>query len=250
MNLSTKNYVKEILKNDIFIVLGRVIFLCLFLIAVKRLVINFSHIIVFLLTTPNSNTLILIEMLIKYSFVIISIIIAYTIYYVQGIDLKELLNYSDNYIKKKSISKIAIIVIFPFLYFSVFFVLINIFDIPIGYYNYSIQTIAVIESSWSVFIIINLLFTIAVTPIFEETLFRGVILKELNKIFSNNISNILQSILFVIIHGLGRNHISIFVFGFVFGAITLKFKSIKPAIYFHIVHNITVVSLLIIQDII
>ena len=91
-----------------------------------------------------------------------------------------------------------------------------------------------------------------VAPILEEILFRAVILRGLEQNFTFRISNIMTSILFLLIHIpgwffmgslssnlLGYTGISIFVLGIIFGFASKKGESVKASIIVHMLNNIS-----------
>ena len=72
-------------------------------------------------------------------------------------------------------------------------------------------------------------------PIFEELLFRGVILSRLSQRFSRFWSLIIMSLSFGLLHGV--DFIGATVFGYLCGALYLKFKNIWASILVHSLNN-------------
>lgn len=85
-------------------------------------------------------------------------------------------------------------------------------------------------------------------PIFEELLFRGVILSRLLRYFSIILSLILMSICFGVLHGV--DFIGATAFAFLCGVLYLKYHNIWAPILVHIINNsLTTLSLIMDQEI-
>ena len=88
-----------------------------------------------------------------------------------------------------------------------------------------------------------------VSPIIEEILFRGLLLKELASLMPQRCANLLTSLLFAGIHlpfwlshgGLSElvlaNTVGVFIFSLVAGWLYLKSSSVWPSVVAHIVNN-------------
>jgi membrane protease YdiL (CAAX protease family) len=74
-------------------------------------------------------------------------------------------------------------------------------------------------------------------PIAEEVLFRGMILSELKGVHSIFVAVIVQAVLFGLFHMNAIQAIYATAFGLVLGFITVKTKSILPAILLHVLNN-------------
>ena len=78
---------------------------------------------------------------------------------------------------------------------------------------------------------------IIITPILEEYAFRGVLLRVLSK-YGKYFALIISSIIFSLAHGSFMEFIPSFVMGLLLGKISLRYKSIKPTIWIHIIFNL------------
>ena len=85
-------------------------------------------------------------------------------------------------------------------------------------------------------------FCIAViTPLFEEILFRAIVMNELKEIMRPWAANVLQAAMFGAAHAVLFQSIFAFVIGLVFGALYNRLKSIKAMAICHAVFNLSVV---------
>ena len=84
--------------------------------------------------------------------------------------------------------------------------------------------------------ILMLILTIVVAPIFEEFMLRGVALKALSK-YGTSFAIIVTALIFALLHGNFIQGIPTFFMGIMFGVITVKSKSIIPAIIIHFINN-------------
>lgn len=105
------------------------------------------------------------------------------------------------------------------------------------------------------FLLISVLFVSLITPIVEELFFRGVMLRSLVQDSTNGFAKffsiLITAVAFGLIHFQGWGTASdLFamlipaIVGFIAGLLTLKHRSIYPAIIFHAVYNAIVVSTL------
>ena len=76
-----------------------------------------------------------------------------------------------------------------------------------------------------------------VGPIFEELVFRGIIFKKANDIMPFYAANIVQAILFALVHMNLIQIIYTFPVGIMLGYITMRYRSLVPAILLHILNN-------------
>jgi membrane protease YdiL (CAAX protease family) len=79
--------------------------------------------------------------------------------------------------------------------------------------------------------------TVIFTPIIEEMLFRGVLLKTLNKYINKFLTALIVSILFVSVHASIIAAPTLFIAALFYAWLTFKSQSIIPAIIAHIVNN-------------
>ncbi|HHU60821.1 MAG TPA: CPBP family intramembrane metalloprotease [Natronincola sp.] len=83
-----------------------------------------------------------------------------------------------------------------------------------------------------------ILLTCVVAPVFEETLFRGVFLKQLSKRYSKLTALTISSLLFALIHFNLHQSANAVLLGFIFGFIYLKTNSLSLSIFAHFVNNV------------
>lgn len=83
--------------------------------------------------------------------------------------------------------------------------------------------------------------SLAIAPITEELLFRGVILKGMMNNYSVKKSIIISSILFAIIHGTLQQGVYAFITGIIFSMIYIYTGSVKLSILAHFLNNICIV---------
>lgn len=77
-------------------------------------------------------------------------------------------------------------------------------------------------------------------PIAEEIFYRGYILEQLRKLMPSGTANVVQSVFFAIAHLFYREmffSIYVFVFGLILGSWRIKFRSLLPLIFVHIIFN-------------
>lgn len=77
---------------------------------------------------------------------------------------------------------------------------------------------------------------IIISPILEEFAFRGVLLNTLSK-YGKYFALIASSIVFALAHGNFLEIIPSFIMGIILGKISLRYKSIKPVCWIHIIFN-------------
>lgn len=82
-----------------------------------------------------------------------------------------------------------------------------------------------------------LLFPLVIAPIFEEWLFRGIILSKLNKKFPFAISNIICASLFAVAH-LDWFILPYFLNGLVYGWVMKKNDNLYSVIILHVMYNL------------
>ncbi len=86
-----------------------------------------------------------------------------------------------------------------------------------------------------------LLCVILIAPIFEELLFRGIVMYELGKVMRPWSAIALQGIMFGIAHGVLFQSIFSMVIGIILGVVYYRTKSIKTVVICHSVFNLSVV---------
>lgn len=79
--------------------------------------------------------------------------------------------------------------------------------------------------------------TIVTTPISEELVFRGVILKKAEQVMPFYAANILQSVLFALVHGNLIMMVYTFPAGLLYGYVTARYKLLLPSVFIHVLHN-------------
>jgi membrane protease YdiL (CAAX protease family) len=86
-------------------------------------------------------------------------------------------------------------------------------------------------------IIISVISVAIVAPIIEELFFRGFIFNSLQKVYSQNTTNLIASLIFACIHLQFNVIIPLFILGYIIGYIRIKTNSVIPCIIFHIINN-------------
>ena len=86
-------------------------------------------------------------------------------------------------------------------------------------------------------------------PIYEEIIFRGVILDSCQRYINFNVANIFQALLFASIHGSFFLFPVFFLFGILVGIMRKKSGGLLPCIVFHILNNVVVMAFLLVKDI-
>ncbi|MDL2270600.1 CPBP family intramembrane metalloprotease [Methanobrevibacter sp. OttesenSCG-928-I08] len=131
-----------------------------------------------------------------------------------------------------------------------FIVLINIFfscgmiivsDLFLDSLSYSI-----IPSLKIIGVLSGIISSVIIAPLFEELLFRGIILQKLNKRLGIIVSILISSILFGIIHDLG-GIFSAFIFGICMCILYIKSNNILVPIFAHALNNLIAEALYLID---
>lgn len=151
-------------------------------------------------------------------------IIFYIIYRLKDCK-KDFINKTRNIFSKLSFKFIFAIVLFN-IFFS--YGLLYGFDLIM----YTIQ-----NPAKNLFFVYGEIFTIIISPISEELIFRGIFLNRINKFYSIHFSIIISSILFAILHPPGAI-IAAFVFGMCMSIIYLKSNNILLPIFTHFLNNL------------
>ncbi len=90
-------------------------------------------------------------------------------------------------------------------------------------------------------VIIAIFSAIVIAPVFEEILFRGIVMNEFMKIMRPWAAITLQGLIFGVIHGVLFQSIFAFVLGVLIGVVYYRTQNIKVAITCHAVFNISVI---------
>lgn len=80
-------------------------------------------------------------------------------------------------------------------------------------------------------------------PIYEELIFRGVILESSKQYLKFNWANVFQAFLFSAIHGSLSLFPVFFGFGMLVSILNRKFGGLYPGIVFHIINNVLIMAL-------
>lgn len=86
-------------------------------------------------------------------------------------------------------------------------------------------------------IVISFLFAAVVAPIVEELIFRGVLMRRLNKVMNIFIAAFLSSLTFGLLHGNIVQNTYATVLGLVMAFVAVRCGSILSSIFFHVVFN-------------
>jgi membrane protease YdiL (CAAX protease family) len=90
--------------------------------------------------------------------------------------------------------------------------------------------------------IILILSAAVVAPIYEEIIFRGILLKGMSKKINPNIALVISALLFALVHMNIPQGINAFLLGLVVGFIYLTTESIYLSIFAHFINNILALS--------
>lgn len=107
-------------------------------------------------------------------------------------------------------------------------------------YEYEEAFNSIFEVPGMLFAILYLIVLSILVPVFEEVLFRGLILYRLKLFLSARISIIVSSVLFGILH---VDFFGAFIFGVAVAYITIGTKSLLPAIIIHITNNFIAITI-------
>ncbi|MBU3100740.1 MULTISPECIES: CPBP family intramembrane glutamic endopeptidase [Clostridium] len=91
--------------------------------------------------------------------------------------------------------------------------------------------------------IISIISVIIVAPIYEEIIFRGILLKGMSKKTNPAIAIVVSALLFAVVHMNIPQGINAFLLGLVLGFIYLNKKSIYLSIFAHFINNFLALSL-------
>jgi membrane protease YdiL (CAAX protease family) len=96
---------------------------------------------------------------------------------------------------------------------------------------------------------LNLILAGILAPIFEETLFRGVIFGGLQSYFGKWTSAILSAVFFSSLHLQAYGFIPRFVLGLMLAYLYDKYKSIYPSIALHSLNNVVALTLVMLSGV-
>lgn len=99
-------------------------------------------------------------------------------------------------------------------------------------YQSSMQSL--FQQSW-----MSILYVVLLAPIGEECIFRGLTYQYAKKAFPTAVANVVQAALFGLYHMSLVQGLYAFVMGLVFGNVVYKLKSLWPAVFLHVILNIT-----------
>lgn len=85
--------------------------------------------------------------------------------------------------------------------------------------------------------IVLILSVAIIAPIFEEVLFRGIILNGMNKFLNSKIAVVISALLFALMHMNLVQGVNTFFLGIILGFIYIKTKSIYLSIFGHFINN-------------
>lgn len=83
-----------------------------------------------------------------------------------------------------------------------------------------------------------LLASVVLAPLFEELLFRGLLLKALSQRFNFYLAAGVTALVFALIHGSWPAFVSLFLVGWIYAWLTHRSGSVLPAILGHTTHNL------------
>lgn len=133
-----------------------------------------------------------------------------------------------------------------FVLFNRFFIKIlrRVFDIEEPSIDFSL----ILSVEQEIFTVISqnglgvaILLTAVIVPIYEEIIFRGIILGASEKYIGFKAANVLQAILFAALHESLGLFLFFFVFALIVGYWVRKSKGLLTGIIFHVVHNLVIV---------
>ncbi|MGK0467682.1 lysostaphin resistance A-like protein [Clostridium sp.] len=91
--------------------------------------------------------------------------------------------------------------------------------------------------------IILILSILVVAPIYEEIIFRGILLKGMANKINSNIALVISALFFAVVHFNVPQGINAFLLGLIIGSIYLKSNSIYLGIFTHFVNNFLAITL-------
>ena len=95
--------------------------------------------------------------------------------------------------------------------------------------------------------IIYIITFIVISPVLEEYAFRGVLLNCLSR-YGKYFATIASSLIYALAHGSFVEMIPSFFMGYILSKISLYHKSIKPAIFMHVLFNLSLYALFLIPE--
>ncbi|MCY6960070.1 CPBP family intramembrane glutamic endopeptidase [Clostridium brassicae] len=142
--------------------------------------------------------------------------------------------FSEGNIHKKIKPKYFFIIIFIIIGFRIFY------EYSIGTFVNKLDVNPLVEKAFEDLASTRSVFFISVcivAPIFEEVLFRGIILNGMAKALNEKVAIVISSFLFALMHMNLVQGINAFLLGAILGIIYLKTKSIYLSIFAHLINN-------------
>lgn len=138
------------------------------------------------------------------------------------------------HISFKNITYVALLGVGITIVISYFIsVLLSLIPNYLNSYYASIQTITEITNTSP----IQVVFITILIPIYEEIFFRGIIFEHFKKNYNIISATILQALVFGLVHGIGIQLISSFIFGLVLGLIYIRYNSLVANSVLHMIIN-------------
>lgn len=148
-------------------------------------------------------------------------------------------NFRVKYLKIAFITEALIF--FPIVAIAlIIFVLLRYFGI-----NPSSPIIEILKNSPNGSILILFLISVIVAPIVEEYVFRMIIFSFIEKIFGVLPALILTSFIFAVLHGGLVQLVPLFLLALVLQLLYMRYKSLYPSIFLHMLHNLIIMALFI-----
>lgn len=155
------------------------------------------------------------------------------------------LNYPSDLIKKDynglfnltNFKKILFIILANFLFTIFIFFILRYMST--GLFRLDAQLFAYLDLNYPIYVLMYFLAVVILSPIVEELLFRGIILRKLNTDYNFSIpfAILISSLLFGLCHSFG-GILSAFVFGICMSVLYLKTKNILVPILAHTLNNL------------
>jgi len=111
--------------------------------------------------------------------------------------------------------------------------------------NPSSPIIEILKNSPSGSILILFFISVIVAPIVEEYVFRMIIFSFIEKIFGVLPALILTSFIFAVLHGGFVQLVPLFLLAVVLQLLYMRYKSLYPSIFLHMLHNLIIMALFI-----
>ncbi len=144
--------------------------------------------------------------------------------------------------KEEVIEKEGISISKKYYIYTIFIILVFriVFDNSIGVFVDQVPVNESIEEAFNELFkypILAMISVCIVAPIYEEIIYRGIILKGLSIKYNDNLAVIVSALLFAVMHMNLHQGINAFFLGLVFGYLYLKTKSLYITIFAHFINN-------------